>query len=113
MGRSDGARRVHEIMRRIRMAIRGFDPSYRLKVNGHICAKEWREIMFGARGDYRFFLLDTKADDVRDAVKCEELLRKRFDEKAARYQMDDLAVISELMRAGNRRKKQFLKCKNS
>lgn len=36
---------VTKIMSRVRKAIRDFDPSYRLKANGHICAKEWREIM--------------------------------------------------------------------
>ena len=36
---------VTKIMSRVRKAIRDFDPSYRLKANGHICAKEWREIL--------------------------------------------------------------------
>lgn len=45
MSRGDGIRRVHEIMSRIRAAIRDFDPSYQLKKAGHICAKEWREII--------------------------------------------------------------------
>ena len=36
---------VTEIMNRVRKAIRDYDPSYRLKARGWICAKEWREIM--------------------------------------------------------------------
>ena len=98
---------VSEMMHRVRLAIKEHDPSYRLKLNGHICAKEWREIIFGVRGDYRYFLLDTKVDDVRLAVEQEEALRKLYGDGFVNYSVDDLAVISELMRAGNRRKKRL------
>ena len=37
--------RAHELLSRIRKVIKTHDPSYRLKVKGHICAKEWREII--------------------------------------------------------------------
>lgn len=42
---------VTEIMNRVRRAIKKYDPSYRLKVRGLICAKEMRYIMYG---DYDF-----------------------------------------------------------
>ena len=38
-------RKINEMMHRVRVAIREFDPSYRFKQRGWICAKEWREIM--------------------------------------------------------------------
>ena len=101
---------VSETMHRIRVAIRDYDPSYKLKVNGHICAKEWREIIGGG---YRYYLLDTKIIDVRDAVKREELLRKRFEEDVVRYSMDDVAVISEVLRAATKRKQCLSDGKNS
>ena len=93
---------VSEMMHRVRLAIKEHDPSYRLKLNGHICAKEWREIL---GRDYRYFLLDTKIEDVRLAIEQEEALRKLYGDGFVDYSGDDLAVISELMRAGNRRKK--------
>lgn len=37
-------RKINEMMHRVRVAIREFDPSYRFKQRGWICAKEWREI---------------------------------------------------------------------
>ena len=36
--------RVAHMMSRVRAAIKEFDPSYRLKARGWICAKEWRAI---------------------------------------------------------------------
>lgn len=101
---------VSGIMRRVRMAIRDYDPSYKLKARGWLCSKEWREVL---GGDYRFFLLDTKIIDVRDAVKREELLRKRFEEDVVRYSMNDVAVISEILRAGAKRKQRLSDGKNS
>ena len=38
-------RRIVDMMNRVRRAIKEFDPSYRLKKRGWICAKEWREIL--------------------------------------------------------------------
>jgi hypothetical protein len=37
--------KTHSIINRVRNAIKKFDPSYHLKEQGHICAKEWREII--------------------------------------------------------------------
>lgn len=37
-------RKINEMIHRVRVAIREFDPSYRFKQRGWICAKEWREI---------------------------------------------------------------------
>ena len=41
---TDKTRRLTEMMNRVCKAIRDFDPSYRFKKRGWICAKEWREI---------------------------------------------------------------------
>lgn len=35
---------VYQMMSRVRQAIKDFDPSYKFKKRGWICAKEWREI---------------------------------------------------------------------
>lgn len=36
--------KTQSIINRVRNAIKKLDPSYHLKEQGHICAKEWREI---------------------------------------------------------------------
>lgn len=37
--------RLYQMINRVRAAIRDFDPSYKLKKRGWICAKEWKEIL--------------------------------------------------------------------
>lgn len=37
--------RMYQMINRVRAAIRDFDPSYKLKKRGWICAKEWKEIL--------------------------------------------------------------------
>ncbi|MBO7448944.1 MAG: hypothetical protein J6U54_01130 [Clostridiales bacterium] len=107
--------KVSEMMSRIRTAIREHDPSYRLKLNGHICAKEWREIM-GQTFDFiwgdgytamygRLVATENGAekiqilqDGAKDTVKLSDVLtldlRSFWPENIIKYTMRDVISVN-------------------
>lgn len=108
---------VTKIMSRVRKAIRDFDPSYRLKVNGHICSKEWREIMPPPLdfiwGEGYTWALDRIRDEiegdmlrasVKDAVKI-DTDNRHIDDDILKYCLNDPAIDVE---GGKRRAKEIM-----
>ena len=111
--------RVYAMMNRVREAIKDFDPSYKFKKRGWICAKEWRYIcpppldyIWGAGyTNMAKRLPDDKLPVLRKAAKAtitidhpiedSELVRESFD--FMRYAMHDIDIIG-----GKRRQKEAL-----
>ena len=120
--------RVAHMMSRVRAAIKEFDPSYRLKKRGWICAKEWREICpppfdyiwgrgytgMAKRLDDELKVLRLQAA-ARDAIKIDTWLSKfdgsaeninhmaminghHIDWNVIRYAMRDIDVIGGMRR---------------
>jgi len=106
--------RVAHMMSRVRAAIKEFDPSYRLKKRGWICAKEWREICpppldyIWGRGytsmakrltDDKIVILRKAAKDtikIDHPIEDSELVKRSFD--VMRYAMHDIDVIGGMRR---------------
>ena len=107
-------RKINEVMRRVRAAIKDFDPSYRFKKRGWICAKEWREICpppfdyIWGRGytgmakrlpEDKIPVLRSAAKDtitIDHPIEDSELVRESFD--IMRYAMHDIDVIGGIKR---------------
>ena len=86
MGRAESVLEVTAVMNRVRKAIRDFDPSYRLKARGWICAKEWREIM----PHYIKLIAGVKIDTwIPETIKAME---KTYGTEVVRYFMNDPAT---------------------
>jgi hypothetical protein len=110
---------VTKIMSRVRKAIRDFDPSYRLKANGHICAKEWREIMpppldFIWGKGYTWALdrineeikINALRASAKDTVKIDADSR-HIDDDALKYCLNDIAINVDV-EGGKRRAKEIM-----
>lgn len=107
-------RKINEMMHRVRVAIREFDPSYRFKQRGWICAKEWREIMpppfdyIWGRGytgmakrltEDKIVILRKAAKDtitIDRPIEDSKLVRESFD--IIRYAMRDIDIIGGMKR---------------
>lgn len=104
--------KTHDIINRVRAAIKKLDPSYHLKENGHICAKEWRKIIgepldfiwgFGYSemlreldGRYSGMDLAKKVGLLRAASKMKIRLNERVtkvDKDVEKYALYDLAMV--------------------
>lgn len=78
---------VTKIMSRVRKAIRDFDPSYRLKANGHICAKEWREIippyieLIGVRVMTKEEIIEKYGRDVVEYAMLDPVMTRKMTSK--------------------------------
>ncbi len=106
--------RAAHMMSRVRAAIKEFDPSYRLKARGWICAKEWRAICpppfdFIWGDGYTNMakrLTEDKIPVLKAAAKAtitidhpiedSELVRESFD--IMRYAMHDIDIIGGMRR---------------
>ena len=107
--------RYIEMMNRVRTAIRDFDPSYRLKARGWICAKEWREIcpppldyIWGKgytwainriNDELKVQVLRKTAKDtitIDHPIEDSKLVRESFD--IMRYAMHDIDIIGDMRR---------------
>ena len=106
--------RVYQMMNRVRASIKEFDPSYKLKERGWICAKEWREICpppfdyIWGPGYTRMAkrLPEDKIPVLRSAAKAtitidhpiedSKLVREAFD--VIRYAMHNIDVIGGMKR---------------
>ena len=106
--------RVAHMMSRVRASIKEFDPSYKLKKRGWICAKEWREIMpppfdyIWGRGytgmakrlpEDKIVILRKAAKDtitIDHPIEDSKLVRESFD--IIRYAMPDIDVIGGMKR---------------